>query len=442
MLCCARIPISDARGARTDASEYLPARWQVIPSLEETEERIVQPGLARPGDVANGASRSKGMWVVCLVAIVVLGVTFAVRSEKLKHKGNPTVADEASHSVIIRAGTAYRGDMSVYINALGTVTPISTINVFSQVTGQVLAVHYAEGQIVHKGDPLVDIDPRPYQAQLQQAEGLLDHDRGVLSQAQIDLARYKEAFASNAVAKQVLDDQEQIVIQDQGAVKFDLGQVQYAVVQLSYCHITAPTAGRVGLRLVDSGNTVFAGSSNALVVITQLQPITVVFNVAEDHLGEVQAQLHQHKPLAVEAYDRSAETKVATGTLLTVDNQIDTSTGTVRFRSEFSNRDLALFPNQFVNARLLVKTLKDSVLIPSAAIQRNGTQAFVFVVEKNVVLVRNITEQSTDGNTTAVQGLLAGEIVALSSFDKLQEGTPVQVEQSAQKTAVDRGATL
>jgi multidrug efflux system membrane fusion protein len=382
------------------------------------------------------------MWVVCLVAIVVLGVSFAVRSEKLKNKGNPTDVDEASQSVIIRTGTAYRGDMGVYINALGTVTPISTINVFSQVSGQVLAVHYAEGQVVHKGDPLVDIDPRPYQAQLQQAEGLLDHDRGVLSQAQIDLARYKEAFASNAVAKQVLDDQEQIVIQDQGAVKFDLGQVQYAVVQLSYCRITAPTSGRVGLRLVDSGNTVFAGSSNALVVITQLQPITVVFNVAEDHLGEVQTQLRQHKPLAVEAYDRSAETKVATGTLLTVDNQIDTSTGTVRFRSVFSNGDLALFPNQFVNARLLVKTLKDSVLIPSAAIQRNGTQAFVFVVEKNVVSVRNITEQSTDGNTTAVQGLRAGEIVALSSFDKLQAGTVVQVEQSAQKTTVDRGAIL
>jgi len=218
--------------------------------------------------------------------------------------------------------------------------------------------------------------------------------------------------------------------------------VQYAEVQLSYCHITAPASGRVGLRLVDSGNTVFAGNSSALVVITELQPITVVFNVAEDHLGEVQAQLRQQKPLVVEAFDRSAETKVAAGTLLTVDNQIDTSTGTVRFRSEFSNRDLALFPNQFVNARLLVKTLKDSVLIPSAAIQRNGTQAFVFVVDKSVVSVRNITEQSTDGNATAVEGLRVGEMVALSSFDKLQEGTPVQVEPSSQKSAVDKGPAL
>jgi len=412
----------------------------MIPFLEETEERISQPGLAQPAHVAKGASKSKRMWAICLVAILVLGVSSAVWSGK--HKEDPATAGEANHSVIIRASVAVRGDMGLYLDALGTVTPISTINVFSQVSGQVLAVHYHEGQIVHNGDPLIDIDPRPYRAQLQQAEGLLDHDRGVLKQAEIDLARYKEAFASNAVAKQILDDQEQVVVQDQGAVKFDLGQVQYAEVQLSYCHITAPTSGRVGLRLVDSGNTVFAGSSNALVVITELQPITVVFNVAEDHLGEVQAQLRQHKSLAVEAFDRSAETKLATGTLLTVDNQIDTSTGTVRFRCEFSNRDLALFPNQFVNARLLVKTLKDSVLIPSAAIQRNGTQAFVFVVDKDAVSVRNITEQSTDGGTTAVEGLRAGEIVALSSFDKLQEGTPVQVEQSPQKTTVDKRATL
>jgi len=408
--------------------------------LEETEEKISQPELAQPAMVANDVSRAKRMWAICLVTLLVLGVSFAARSRR--HKEEPASAGEANHSVIVHAGTAYRGDMGVYINALGTVTPISTINIFSQVSGQVLAVHYGEGQIVQKGDPLIDIDPGPYRAQLQQAEGLLDHDRGVLKQAEIDLARYREAFASHAVAQQILDDQEQVVIQDQGAVKFDLGQVQYAEVQLSYCHITAPSSGRVGLRLIDSGNTVFAGNSNALVVITELQPITIVFNVAEDHLGEVQTQLRRQKPLAVEVFDRSAETKVASGTLLSVDNQIDTSTGTVRFRGEFSNRDLALFPNQFVNVRLLVKTLKDSVLIPTAAIQRNGTQAFVFIFDKNAVSVRNVTELSADGNTTAVEGLRAGEMVALSSFDKLQEGTPVQVEPSLQKTAADRGPTL
>jgi multidrug efflux system membrane fusion protein len=407
--------------------------------LGESEETLAQFGLARQAVIARPTSRSKSKWIVAIFLGVTtaLGMFFALRSQQ--HKVDSTVDGVEDHSVIVHVGTAYQGDMGVYIDALGTVTPISTVNIYSQVSGQVLAVHYREGQIVHKGDLLLDIDPRPYQAQLQQAEGLLDHDRGVLKQAEIDLARYQEAFTSHAVAKQILDDQEQAVVQAQGAVKFDLGQVQYAEAQLSYCHITAPASGRVGLRLVDSGNTVFAGSSNVLLVITQLQPITVVFNVAEDHLGEIQTQLRQHKPLSVEAFDRSAVTKLAVGSLLTLDNQIDTSTGTVRFRGEFDNRDFTLFPNQFVNARLLVKTLKGSVLIPSAAIQRNGTQAFVFAVDKDTVSVRNITERSTDGDTTAVEGLQVGELVAISSFDKLQEGTQVKVESSPQRALVNTG---
>jgi multidrug efflux system membrane fusion protein len=407
--------------------------------LGESEVKFAQFGFARQAVIAKPTSRSKSKRVVgiFLGATLALGIFFALRSQK--HKVGSTAAGADDHSVIVHVSTAHQGDMGVYIDALGTVTPISTVNIYSQVSGRILEVHYREGEIVHKGDPLLDIDPRPYQAQLQQAEGLLDHDRGVLKQAEIDLARYREAFTSHAVAKQILDDQEQAVVQDQGAVKYDLGQVQYAEAELSYCHITAPTSGRVGLRLVDSGNTVFAGSSSALLVITQLQPITVVFNVAEDHLAEVQTQLRRHKPLAVEAFDRSAVTKLAVGSLLTLDNQIDTSTGTVRFRGEFDNRDLTLFPNQFVNARLLVKTLKGSVLIPSAAIQRNGTQAFVFAVNKNAVSVRNITERSTDGDTAAVEGLQVGELVALSSFDKLQEGTPVKVESSPQRALVNTG---
>jgi membrane fusion protein, multidrug efflux system len=416
----------------------------VTDQLGESEEKNKTPVVPQQQTLtASTASKSrsklKGEVLYCLIAILAIGGLLALRSGMQKRE-SPTVS-EASQSVIIRAGAACLGDMGVYIDALGTVTPISTVNIFSQVSGQVIAVHYREGQIVQKGDPLIDIDPRPYQAQLQQAEGLLDHDRAVLKQAEIDLARYREAFGSHAVAKQVLDDQEQVVIQDQGAVKYDLGQVQYAEVQLGYCHITSPASGRVGLRLVDSGNTVFAGGSNALLVITELQPITVVFNVAEDHLGEIQTQLRQHKSLTVEAFDRSGETKVANGTLLTLDNQIDTSTGTVRFRAQFSNRDVTLFPNQFVNTRLLVKTLKRAVLVPSAAIQRNGMQAFVFLVDRNNISVRNITEQSTDGNTTAVKGVNAGETVALSSFDKLQEGTPVTVEQLSQKMS-QKGATF
>jgi len=408
----------------------------------ESEEEIADFSGSEERDVIVATTPgSRTRLVLTLTAILALSLVVALRLSR--HRNPSATASNASQPLtIIHTAQSRKGDMGAYIDALGTVTPVSTVNIFSQVTGQVIAVHYREGQLVQKGDPLIDIDPRPFRAQLQQAEGLLDHDRGVLKQAEIDLARYREAFAEHAVAQQILDDQEQAVVQDQGTVKFDEGQVQSATVQLSYCHITSPSAGRVGLRLIDVGNTAFAGGSNSLVVITELQPITVVFNVAEDHLGEVQTQLHQHAPLLLDAFDRNAEKRIARGTLLTLDNQIDTSTGTVRLRGEFNNRDLALFPNQFVNVRLLVRTLKDTVLIPSAAVQRNGTRAFVFVVNKNTVSVRNITEQSFDGNTTAVAGLQAGEWVAVSGFDKLQDGTQVTVEQERGPAAETTGATL
>jgi len=408
----------------------------------ESEEEIAHfSGSEEQHVIVATTPRSRTRLVLALTAILALSLVGALRLSR--HRNPSATGSNASQPLtIIHTAQSRKGDMGAYIDALGTVTPVSTVNIFSQVTGQVIAVHYREGQLVQKGDPLIDIDPRPFRAQLQQAEGLLDHDRGVLKQAEIDLARYREAFAEHAVAQQILDDQEQAVVQDQGTVKFDEGQVQSATVQLSYCHITSPSAGRVGLRLIDVGNTAFAGGSNSLVVITELQPITVVFNMAEDHLGEVQTQLHQHTPLLVDAFDRNAEKRIARGTLLTLDNQIDTSTGTVRLRGEFNNRDLALFPNQFVNVRLLVRTFKDTVLIPSAAVQRNGTQAFVFVVNKNTVSVRNITEQSFDKNTTAVAGLQAGEWVAVSGFDKLQDGTQVTVEQERGPAAETTGATL
>lgn len=401
--------------------------------LDESKE-IEESDL--PGTIETEQRTPRPWTRIALVLIAVVAVCFYVALHSKGHREVSASSGNESQAIIIRAGVASGGDIGVYINALGTVTPISTVNIYSQVSGRVVAVHYREGQTVHKGDALLDIDPRPYEAQLQQAEGLLDHDRGVLRQAEIDLARYKEAFAERAVAKQILDDQEQAVVQYQGTVKYDLGQVENAKVQLSYCSIASPIAGRVGLRLVDSGNLVAAGISNPLVVITQLQPITVVFNVSEDHLGDIQARLRQYPPLVVDAFDRTAQTKIATGELLTFDNQIDTSTGTVRFRGEFTNRDLALFPNQFVNARLHVHSLKDVVLVPSAAIQRNGTQALVFVVNSNnTISIRNVTEQSTDGNRTAVEGLHVGESVALSSFDRLQDGTSVTVVQQTDETS-------
>ena len=255
-----------------------------------SEESVIKHGSARGrGVVRAHILKSRMFLAICFLGSLGLGAIFA-RSSARNSSGAASAAD-AEHSVIVHVDNASEGDMGVYINALGTVTPISTVNIFSQVSGRVLSVHYREGQIVQKGDLLIEIDPRPYEAQLQQAEGLLEHDQGVLKQAEIDLARYRQAFTAHAVAKQVLDDQEQAVVQDQGVVKYDLGQVEYAEVQLSYCHITAPAPGRVGLRLVDSGNTVFAGSANALVVITELQPITVVFNVPEDDLGEIETQL-------------------------------------------------------------------------------------------------------------------------------------------------------
>ncbi len=399
----------------------------MIQRLDEGKQTIEVGDTPQQSGSARYASGSKTKFVLLLITVLTVGVSLVLHSRK--NKEVLANGGTKSQSVLIRAGEARKGDIGVYIDALGTVTPIATVNIYSQVSGRVVAIHYREGQSVQKGDSLIEIDPRPYLAQLHQAEGLVDHDRGVLKQAEIDLARYREAFAEHAVAKQILDDQEQAVVQYQGTVKYDLGQVESATVQLSYCYIASPISGRVGLRLVDAGNLIASGTSSPLVVVTQLQPITVVFNVSEDHVGEVQARMRQHTPLLVDAFDRTEQVKIASGILLTLDNQIDTSTGTVRFRGEFANRDLALFPNQFVNARLLVHTLKDSVLIPSAAIQRNGTQAFVFVAANNRISIRTVSERGTDGNATAVEGLHVGEKVALSSFDKLQDGTSVTVEQ-------------
>jgi multidrug efflux system membrane fusion protein len=402
---------------------------------QETLNAKADQRVRRCTATISGAMAKAVGSVALLVALIgALGVFLVL------HRGAHAQTIEASQPVIIHVTAARKGDMGIYIDALGTVVPEATVNLFSQISGQVLAVHFREGQMVRQGDPLIDLDPRLYQAQLQQAEGVLDRDRGILAQQKTNLDRYREAFLEHAVAKQILDDQEQSVVQVNGTVRNDVGQVQFAQTQLSYCQLTAPISGRVGLRLVDAGNTVFSGSSSPLVVITKLQPITVVFNVAEDHLSEVLAQLRQHRSLIVDAFDRSAATKLASGTLETLDNQIDTTAGTLRFRGEFSNKDLALFPNQFVNVRLLVKTLKDKVLIPNASIRRNGTQAFVYVVRQNKVSLQNITELSTDGGETAVEGLQAGEFIALSSFDKLEDGTEVTIEQSANEGADHHGA--
>jgi multidrug efflux system membrane fusion protein len=334
----------------------------------------------------------------------------------------------------ITVGKSMTGNINEYVDALGTVTPISTITLFSQVTGVVTSVHYREGQIVHTGDPLVDIDSRPAEATLTQAEGQLLHDQGVLDEATMDLERYKAAYARNAIAKQILDDQEKAVIQDTGTVKSDEGTVAFDKVQLAYCHIVSPINGRVGLRLVDPGNTVFSGSSSTLVVITQLQPITVVFNISEDDLPQVQTELKTNKAMQVDAFDRANETILESGKLTSLDNEIDTTTGTVKFRANFPNKNTVLFPNQFVNARLLVRTLINATLVPTAAVQHNGTAAFVYIVNpNNTVAVQPITAVTSNDNVTAVTGVDTGVSLATSGFDRLENGAHVQVHVSKPK---------
>ncbi len=328
----------------------------------------------------------------------------------------------------ITVGQSKTGNIDIVYDALGTVTPVYTVTVYSQVTGRVMAVHYREGQLVHKGQSLVEIDPRPYQATLTQAEGTLKRDLGVLAEAKIDLARYSAAFARNAIARQQLEDQQQTVEQDQGTVLADQGSVDYDRVQLAYCHINAPITGRVGLRLVDPGNIVFSGTGSTLVVITQLQPITVVFNVSEDNLPQVQEQLRGAHQLQVEAYDRSNDKKLDTGHLSSLDNQIDTATGTLKFRANFNNPKDILFPNQFVNARLRIKTLRDATLVPSAAVQHNGTAAFVYLVKpNNTVGVQPIKALTSNEQVTAVGGIGPNATLATSGFDRLEDGAKVQV---------------
>jgi multidrug efflux system membrane fusion protein len=336
---------------------------------------------------------------------------------------------------MVSTATAQSGNIGVYVNGLGVVTPLSTISVNSRVEGQITKVYYQEGQMVHLGDPLLDIDPGPNQAALTEAKGQLARDSALLDDAKLDLERYQEAFASNAIPKQQLDTQV-------GTVELDQGQLDNAKVQLAYCHITAPISGRVGLRLVDAGNIVQAGSSN-LVVITELQPISVIFNVAEDDLPQIQAQLRAGNTLPVDAFDRAQTKKLATGTLETLDNQIDPTTGTVKFRAIFTNDDESLFPNQFVNARLLVNTLEGVTLLPNTAIQRNADSAFVYLLQSDqtnqTVTMQTITVGTTDGNVSAVQGIDPGTVVVADNFNKLTDGAKVTVRPTAGATGKSGG---
>jgi len=327
--------------------------------------------------------------------------------------------------VPVTTATAKYGDLGVYLNAIGTVTPVYTDSITAQVTGVITAVHYREGQYVHKGVPLIDIDDRPYVAQLIQAQGALERDQNMLDEAQMDLKRYQDAWKKNAIPRQTLEDQEKQVLIDQGTVKNDQGLVQFDKVQVGFCHIASPIDGRVGLRLVDPGNLVTANSTNVLVVIAQMQPITIIFTLSEDDLAQVLQEMRSGRPLQVQAFDRTQQNLLATGTLTTVDNQIDTTTGTVKLRAQFANANGMLFPNEFVNTKLLVKTLKHQLLLPSSAVQHNGDTSFVYMIRDKKAVMHTVKPGIADGGNTVVTGLQPGDVVADSSFEKLQDGARV-----------------
>jgi multidrug efflux system membrane fusion protein len=434
---------------------------------------------------ANSAKKRRHRWIWAIILLLFGLLFFWVYKQ---HSASTTASAGGNRRgamagpVPVTLATATKGSIGVYLNAIGTVTPVYTDTITSQVTGVITAVHFREGQAVHKGDPLIDIDSRQYEAQLEQAQGTLDRDQNLLAEAQMDQKRYQDAWAKNAIPRQTLEDQEKVVLQDQGTVKNDEGTVQYDQVQVAYCHITSPINGRVGLRLVDPGNLVTANSSTALLVVTQIQPVTVIFTLAEDSLQQVLQQMRGGQPLEVDAYDRTNTKLIEKGKLITVDNQIDTVTGTVKLRAQFDNPNSVLFPNEFVNTRLLVKTLDNQTLVPSSAIQHNGSTDFVYLIQGltpkapgssagpstggqgggqggghhasggktgsggtggngagsggsgsggssqpvgKAVMTTVKSGISDSGNTVVTSGLKPGDVVANSSFQKLIDGSPV-----------------
>lgn len=402
-------------------------------------------GLVYTDEFSGGSSRQQAyhpehsrsrvkravIWVAVLLPFAL--ILFLL----LRHKGGAQEGGRNKNGgpVAVTTATAKKGDIHIYLDAIGTVTPLHTTSITSQVNGIIVTVHYTEGEFVRKGTPLIDIDSRTYRATLLQAEGTLEKDEGLLAQARMDLKRYQDAWRRNAIPRQQMEDQEKLVLQDEGIVKSDHGTVNYDKVQVEYCHITAPISGKIGLRLVDPGNVVQSNGSTPLAVVTQLQPITVIFTIPEDSLGTVEDSFRRNGALQVDAFDRTAQKKIASGSLLTLDNQIDTTTGTVKGRAIFDNGEGLLFPNQFVNTRLLVNTLRGVTLIPSSAVQHNGNVAFVYVIQNNTAEMRNVKAGATEGNFTAVKGISPGEIVADSSFDKLRDKAAVMISRKGSRTA-------
>ena len=368
-----------------------------------------------------------GLVVACL--LVVGAFIFLARGgQKASRTAQQGLATAPGIPVVATA--VKKGDFDVYLSGLGAVTPLETVTVKSRVDGELTRILFQEGQIVKKGELLAEIDPRPFEVQLTQAEGALARDQALLQNAQLDLERYKDLVKKDLIPQQQLDTQASLVHQYEGAVKADQGQIDNAKLQLIYSRITAPVSGRIGLRQVDQGNIVHATDTGGLVVITELQPITVIFSLPEDNLSQVLGKLRSGTRLTVEAYDREQTQKLATGTLLTVDNQIDPSTGTVKLKATFPNTNNELFPNQFVNARLIIDVKHDALIVPAPAIQRGPQGMFAYVVKTDqTAALRPVTVGITqEGNSSITSGLSVGELVVVDGADRLRDGSKVEVK--------------
>jgi membrane fusion protein, multidrug efflux system len=396
------------------------------PVLEDVALRTAPP-------LGGGPRWAHHLWTwLLLLAVAAAGAYFY----RTRHNAPPQApaakgapAGRSAGPTPVVAVKAQKGNIGVYVVGLGSVTPVFTVTVKSQIGGYLTEVRYQEGQMVHQGDLLAVVDPRPYQVQLEQYQGQLLRDQATLDNAKVDLQRYQTLLTHNAVPEQTFATQQATVKQDEGVVQTDQANIDAAKLNLTYCHITAPITGRVGLRLVDPGNYISAGDSTGLVVITQLQPITVVFPISEDQLPPVLDRWRSGARLSVEAYDRTMSAKLGAGWLTTIDNEIDPTTGTVKLRATFNNSDEALFPNQFVNARLLVQEKHGVTIVPTAVIQRNTQSTYVYLVKPDsTVTVRQVKVGTTEGNESQIDsGVAPGDTIVMSGVDRLQEGSKVRV---------------
>jgi multidrug efflux system membrane fusion protein len=387
-------------------------------------------------DGPGGSSKVRRYWWLGVLAVVLLSWLAYSHLIKARQTAGPVKGSlPRQTNVAVTAAAATKGDINIYLHGLGTVTPISTVTVKSRVDGELVRIFYKEGQIVKKGQLLAEIDPRPFQAQLTQAQGQLMRDQAQLKNAEVDLERYRVLTSQDSIAEQQYATQKSLVQQLAGTIKFDQGQIETAKLQLSYSRITAPEGGRVGLRPIDPGNIVHATDPNGLLVITQLEPITVIFTIPEDNLEAVLDKIKAGVTLAVDAFNREESRKLASGFLLSMDNQVDTNSGTVRLRAKFSNKNHNLFPNQFVNARLLLDTGHGVTLVPTAAVQRGAQGAYVYLVKPdNTVAVRQVRVGPTEKDETAVEaGLVPGDLVVVEGTERLREGSTVELKDNGTK---------